>query len=37
MRDFSEDGLIEQPAIALVRDTLGWEALNCFDEKLERE
>ena len=28
---YSEDQLIEQPAIALMAD-LGWERLDCFDE-----
>ncbi len=34
MHEYSEDALIEQPAIVLFRDVLGWETLNCFDEKL---
>jgi len=29
---YTEDHLIEQPAIALLRDTLGWSYLNCYDE-----
>ena len=29
---FSEDALVEQPAIALFAG-LGWETANCFDEK----
>jgi len=29
--DYSEDELIEQPAIALLEE-LGWEYMNCFDE-----
>ncbi|MBC2698869.1 MAG: hypothetical protein HF976_14960 [ANME-2 cluster archaeon] len=29
---FSEDALVEQPAIALFAG-LGWETSNCFDEK----
>jgi len=29
--DFSEDALIEQPAIKLFRD-LGWETFNAFNE-----
>lgn len=32
MKDFSEDILIEQPAIKLFQQ-LGWDYLNCFDEK----
>jgi type I restriction enzyme R subunit len=32
MNDFSEDALVEQPAIALFAG-LGWETANCFDEK----
>src|SRR5258707_10240586 len=31
MREYSEDALIEQPAIALFRQ-LGWEHANCFRE-----
>jgi type I restriction enzyme, R subunit len=34
MREYSEDALIEQPAIALFHDALGWETLNCYDETL---
>ena len=37
MHEYSEDALVEQPAIALLRDTLGWEALNCYDETLGAE
>src|SRR5260221_1197151 len=33
MREYSEDTLIEQPAIALFRE-LGWEAVNAYDETL---
>src|SRR5574341_1322888 len=29
---FSEDVLIEQPAIRLFKDVLDWQTLNCFDE-----
>ena len=29
--DYSEDTLVEQPAIALL-DALGWETVNCFHE-----
>lgn len=29
---YTEDGLIEQPAIALFSE-MGWEVLNCFDEE----
>jgi type I restriction enzyme, R subunit len=32
MRDYSEDKLIEQPAIALFKD-LGWQTINCYHEK----
>jgi type I restriction enzyme R subunit len=31
MKLYSEDALIEQPAIALLRK-LGWQTANCFDE-----
>jgi type I restriction enzyme R subunit len=31
LNSFSEDSLIEQPAIALLRQ-LGWKTANCFDE-----
>lgn len=34
MYEYSEDALVEQPAIALFREALGWETLNCFDETL---
>ena len=37
MHEYSEDSLVEQPAIALFRDALGWETLNCFDEMLGAE
>jgi type I restriction enzyme R subunit len=30
--DYSEDALVEQPAIALF-GALGWEAANCFHEQ----
>src|SRR5690348_5964255 len=33
MREYSEDALIEQPAIALFNE-LGWATVNCYDEKL---
>jgi type I restriction enzyme R subunit len=33
VKDYSEDTLIEQPAIALFGQ-LGWQTLNCYDEKL---
>ena len=29
--DYSEDALVEQPAIALFKE-LGWETANCFNE-----
>jgi type I restriction enzyme R subunit len=35
MLDFSENTLVEQPAIALFK-TLGWSAKNCFNEKFGR-
>jgi len=33
---FSEDSLVEQPAIALFAE-LGWETVNCYDEYLGRD
>jgi len=36
MRDYSEDALIEQPAIRLLAD-LGGETANCFDETFARQ
>jgi hypothetical protein len=32
MHDYPEDALVEQSAIALLRDAQEWEALNCCDE-----
>ncbi len=32
MKDYSEDALIEQPAIALFAE-LGYETANCFNER----
>jgi type I restriction enzyme R subunit len=32
MNDYSEDSLVEQPAIGLFRE-LDWETANCFYEK----
>ncbi|MDF1659873.1 MAG: type I restriction endonuclease subunit R [Verrucomicrobiales bacterium] len=32
MNGFTEDHLVEQPAIALLRDNLGWDYANCYDE-----
>ncbi len=29
---FTEDHLVEQPAIQLMQDELGWEVVNCYDE-----
>ena len=33
MNDYSEDALVEQPAIALFAD-IGWETMNCYHETL---
>ncbi len=33
MSDYSEDALVEQPAIALFAD-IGWETMNCYHEAL---
>jgi len=30
--DYSEDALVEQPAIRLLDDELGWPSANCYDE-----
>jgi type I restriction enzyme R subunit len=30
--EYTEDHLVEQPAIALLRDDLGWTHANCYDE-----
>ncbi len=32
MSGYTEDHLVEQPAIQLMRDELGWEVVNCFGE-----
>ena len=32
LHEYSEDTLVEQPAIALFSDELGWETANCFEE-----
>ena len=32
MSTYTEDHLVEQPAIQLMRDELGWEVVNCYDE-----
>ena len=32
MNIFSEDALIEQPAIRLFKDVLEWQTVNCYDE-----
>ncbi len=29
---YTEDHLVEQPAIQLMRDDLGWDVVNCYDE-----
>ncbi len=29
---YTEDHLVEQPAIVLLMDDLGWEYANCYDE-----
>ena len=29
---YTEDHLVEQPAIAILKDQLGWEYLNCYSE-----
>ena len=32
MSSYTEDHLVEQPAIELLRDQLGWDYLNCYSE-----
>ena len=32
MSGYTEDHLVEQPAIQLMRDELCWEVVNCFGE-----
>lgn len=32
MSAYTGDHLVEQPAIQLMQDALGWEVVNCYDE-----
>jgi hypothetical protein len=32
LSNYTEDHLIEQPAIQLMQHELGWEVVNCYDE-----
>ena len=32
MKSYTEDHLVEQPAVHLMEHELGWEAVNCYDE-----
>jgi type I restriction enzyme R subunit len=32
MSTFTEDHLVEQPAIQLMQHELGWEVVNCYDD-----
>ncbi len=32
MNSYTEDHLVEQPAIKLMKHELGWEVMNCYDE-----
>ena len=32
MPTYTEDHLVEQPAIQLLQYELGWEVVNCYDE-----
>jgi type I site-specific restriction-modification system R (restriction) subunit len=32
MSDYTENHLVEQPAIQLMQHELGWDVVNCFDE-----
>ena len=34
---FTEDALIEQPAIRLFKDVLEWQTVNAFDETFKEE
>ena len=29
---YTEDHLVEQPAVQFIRNELGWEVVNCYDE-----
>jgi hypothetical protein len=29
---YTEDHLVEQPAVQFIRNELGWELVNCYDE-----
>ena len=32
MSTYTEDHLVEQPAVQLMQHELGWEVVNCYDE-----
>jgi hypothetical protein len=32
MSTYTEDHLVEQPALRFIRNELGWEVVNCYDE-----
>ena len=32
MKSYTEDHLVEQPAIQLMQHELGWDVVNCYDE-----
>ena len=32
MSDYTEDHLVEQPAMQLMQHELGWDVVNCYDE-----
>ena len=32
MSTYTEDHLVEQPAIQLMQHELGWDVVNCYDE-----
>jgi type I restriction enzyme, R subunit len=32
MSAYTEDHLVEQPAIQLMQHELGWDVVNCYDE-----
>jgi hypothetical protein len=32
MNGYTEDHLVEQPAIQIMKHELGWDVVNCYDE-----
>jgi hypothetical protein len=37
MASYTEDHLVEQPAIQLIQHELGWDVMNCFGEPSSQE